>query len=116
MVDSNHFNDRFGCPISVLKFSENERHFLRKVFLICQKQRSLKTGWIVSSDLADCIAISTNYLKHIVRQCENKGGVRVFESKPGRYQAARKYEMSQKLFDALSKHYAYRRRHGRSMI
>lgn len=106
----------FQCNISALKFSEQERLFLRILFLDCQKSGSLKSARLSSSDLAKKLAINTNHLKAIVRHCETKGGVRVIESIAGRYHSARRYELSQTLFDALKQHYARRRRQGRSMV
>ncbi len=99
----------FQCNISALKFSDQERQFLREIFLACKKTESLKTGWIVSSIFAKKLGINSNHLKAIVRHCEQKGGVRVVVAVPGRYDAARKYELSQSLFDALKLHYKARR-------
>src|SRR3990167_8687524 len=99
----------FECNISALKFSDQERLFLRIIFLACRKNKTLTTDWLASNAIATKIKISTNHLKTIVRHCESKGGFIVILSMPGRYSSARKYELSRNLYEALQMHYKHRR-------
>ena len=106
----------FDCNISALKFSDKEQQFLREIYFICKQRDALKTCFINTSLFAKRLCITPGRLKGIVRRCEQKGGLRVVASVPGRHGAARKYGLSENLYNVLRDHYKARRIAKRSLI